>query len=403
MGVDGLDCEFFRQLLLAYSNEDKWIMPVIRNFLTAHFNLIDRYMLREFLLNLIAVLGVLWLIYVATRFARYLAAAAVGNLPADVIFSLLWLNSLGALSILLPIGTFLAVMLSLGRMSSDNELTVIAACGIAGNRIRRNVLLFSGVMALITAYLALLVVPEVLAGRYQMEQKAKVTANTTGLVAGSFKESQRGDWTFYSQGISGNNTYLENVFIEIERDDRPLIFRAERGRFEVDSFSGDKYLILEDGYRYEGGAGDLDFVIAQYATHSLLVEKGGEIQPRERHKSTATAVLWERGLPEDLAEIQWRISTAVMTVILSLIAITLAHAGPRQGRYAGFLPAVLVYIIYSNLLGVSRAWVEKGDIAPWFGAIWVHLIMIAVLFLLFNQAKLRSRWQRRGNAMVNTL
>lgn len=378
-------------------------MPVIRNFLTAHFNLIDRYMLREFLLNLIAVLGVLWLIYVATRFARYLADAAVGNLPADVIFSLLWLNSLGALSILLPIGTFLAVMLSLGRMSSDNELTVIAACGIAGNRIRRNVLLFSGVMALIIGYLALLVVPEVLAGRYQLEQKAKVTANTSGLVAGSFKESQRGDWTFYSQGISGNNTYLKNVFIEIQRNDRPLIFRAERGRFEVDSISGDKYLILEDGYRYEGEAGDLDFVITQYATHSLLVEKGGEIQLRSRHKSTATAVLWERGLPEDLAEIQWRISTAVMTVILSLIAITLAHAGPRQGRYAGFLPAVLVYIIYSNLLGVSRAWVEKGDIAPWLGAIWVHILMIIVLFLLFNQAKLRSRWQRRRNAMVNAL
>lgn len=378
-------------------------MPVIRNFLTAHFNLIDRYMLREFVLNLIAVLGVLWLIYVATRFARYLADAAVGNLPAEVIFSLLWLNSIGALSILLPIGTFLAVMLSLGRMSSDNELTVIAACGIAGNRIRRNVLLFSSVMALIIGYLALLVVPEVLAGRYQLEQKAKVTANTTGLVAGSFKESQRGDWTFYSQGISGNNTYLENVFIEIERDDRPLIFRAERGHFEVDSVSGDKYLILEDGYRYEGEAGDLDFVITQYASHSLLVEKGGEMQPRSRHKSTATAVLWERGLPEDLAEIQWRISTAVMTVILSLIAITLAHAGPRQGRYAGFLPAVLVYIIYSNLLGVSRAWVEKGDIAPWFGAIWVHLLMLAVLLLLFNQVRLKSRWQRRRIAIVNAL
>lgn len=395
MSVDSLDCEFFGQPLLAYSNEDHWIMPVIRNFLHSHLSLIDRYMLREFFQNLLAVLGVLWLIYVATRFARYLADAAVGNLPAEVIFNLLWLNSLGALSILLPIGTFLAVMLTLGRMSSDNELTVIAACGIAGNRIRRNVLIFSGVMAIIVAYLALLVVPDVLSGRYEMEQKAKVTANTSGLVAGSFKESQRGDWTFYSQGISNDKEHLENVFIEIERDDRPLVFRAARGRFEVNSLSGDKYLILEDGYRYEGEAGDLDFVIAQYATHSLLVEKGGQIQPRERHKSTATAVLWQRGLPEDLAEIQWRISTAVMTVILSLIAITLAHAGPRQGRYAGFLPAVLVYIIYSNLLGVSRAWVEKGSIAPWLGGIWVHLLMLLVLFLLLNQLKIRRRWRRR--------
>ena len=368
-------------------------MPALRQLFAAQFSLIDRYMLREFFINLIAVVGVLWLIYVATRFARYLADAAVGNLPADVIFSLLWLNSLGALSVLLPIATFLAVLLGLGRMSADNELTVIAACGIAGNRVRRNVLVFTGLMAIIVGLLALSIVPDVLSGRYQLEQKAKVTANTTGLVAGSFKESQKGDWTFYSQGVSEETGQLQNVFIEIQRQPKPLIFRAERGHFEVDPRSGDKYLILEDGYRYEGDAGDLDFVIAEYASHSLLVEKGGQQQYREKAKATATSVLWERGSNEDLAEIQWRISSAVMTVILGLLAMTLAHPGPRQGRYAGLLPAVLVYIVYSNLLGVTRAWVEKGEIAPWLGLIWVHLLMLLIWWLLSNRLPLQRKWQ----------
>ena len=94
---------------------------------------IDRYMLKEFVINLTAITGVLWLIYISTRFARYLAEAAVGNMPADVIFSLLGFSSLGALSILLPIAAFLGVMLTLGRMSSDNELTVMAACGISNH------------------------------------------------------------------------------------------------------------------------------------------------------------------------------------------------------------------------------------------------------------------------------
>lgn len=368
-------------------------MPALRQLIAAQFSLIDRYMLREFFINLIAVVGVLWLIYVATRFARYLADAAVGNLPADVIFSLLWLNSLGALSVLLPIATFLAVLLGLGRMSADNELTVIAACGIAGNRIRRNVLIFTGFMAMVVAILALVIVPDVLSGRYQLEQKAKVTANTTGLVAGTFKESQSGDWTFYSQGYDEDTGQLQNVFIEIQRQPKPYIFRAETGHFEVDPRSGDKYLILEDGYRYEGDAGDLDFVIAEYASHSLLVEKGGQQQYREKAKATATSVLWQRGSNEDLAEIQWRISSSVMTVILGLLAMTLAHAGPRQGRYAGLLPAVLVYIVYSNLLGVTRAWVEKGEIAPLLGMVWVHLLMLGVWWLLSNRQSLSRKWQ----------
>lgn len=357
--------------------------------ISSWLTIIDRYMLREFVINLVAVTGVLWLIYISTRFARYLADAAVGNMPADVIFSLLGLSSLGALSILLPIGAFLAVMLSLGRMSSDNELTVMSACGISSLRIMRNVLLFAGTVAVIVATLSLAVVPGVLSDRYELQEKAKISANTTGLIAGSFKESEGGDWTFYSQGLSADKQFMENVFIEIEREDKPLIFRSETGHFEIDSQTGDKFLVLEDGYRYEGKAGDQDFTIAQFATHSLLIEKGQEGEVRERHKAMSTSALLERGQPRDVAEVQWRTAAALMTLILCLSAIPLANAGPRQGRYAGFVPAVLIYIIYSNLLGVNRAWVAKGDIPIWLGGIWVHVLMLIVLLLLLNRQTLR--------------
>jgi len=367
-------------------------MPVLRQFFKSYLTVIDRYMLREFILNLLAVTSVLWLIFVATRFARYLAQAAVGNLPGEVIFTLLGYSSLGALSLLLPIAAFLAVMLALGRMSSDNELTVIAACGIPGRRVMRNVALFSGSIAIIVAVLALLVVPDVLTGRYELEQQAKLTADTSGLVAGSFKESRDGKWTFYSEGLNENKDGMNNVFIEIHREGKPLIFRASHGHFEIDSDTGNKYLVLKEGFRYEGKAGDKDFTIAEYGSHSILVEEGQEAQVRERHKAISTKKLWQRGTNKDLAELEWRTSSVIMTVVLGLIAISLANAGPRKGRYAGFFPAILVYIIYSNLLGITRAWVTKGVVAPWFGAIWVHVLMISILVLFLNRHQLRYRW-----------
>lgn len=357
---------------------------------------IDRYMLKEFVINLTAITGVLWLIYISTRFARYLAEAAVGNMPADVIFSLLGFSSLGALSILLPIAAFLGVMLTLGRMSSDNELTVMAACGISRKRIIRNVLIFSGVVAAIVAYLSLTVVPSVLAERYELEQKAKMSANTTGLVAGSFKESRNGDWTFYSEKLSSDKQLMENVFIEIHRKNKPLIFRSDTGHFEVDVDTGDKFLVLNDGYRYEGKAGQQDFTIAEFESHSLLVEKGDDGQVRERHKALPTSVLWQRGGLEDIAEIQWRISAAIMTLVLCISAIPLSNAGPRQGRYAGFVPAVLLYIIYSNLLGVNQAWIEKGSISVGVGMVWVHLMMAMImLFLMYRQKIQRLLTQQK--------
>lgn len=367
-------------------------MPVLRQFIHSFLSVIDRYLLREFALNLLGVTSVLWLIYVATRFARYLAQAAVGNLPSEIIFTLLGYSSLGALSLLLPIGAFLAVMLALGRMNSDNELTVIAACGISSQRIVRNVVLFSGTIAIIVALLSLIIVPNVLSGRYELETRAKMAADTSGLVAGNFKESRKGDWTFYSQGLSDDKQGMENVFIEIHRQDRPMVFRAAKGHFEIDTKTGNKYLILEQGYRYEGQAGDRDFTIAEYDSHSLLIEKGEAKQVGERHKALPSQVLWQRGQHRDIAELQWRFSAAIMTVVLCLFAITLTNAGPRQGRYAGFFPAILIYIIYSNLLGVSRVWVAKGSVAPWLGAIWVHALMIMVLLLLLNRQKICYHW-----------
>ncbi len=373
-------------------------MSVIRQIIHAYFSVIDRYLLREFVLNVMAVISVLWLIYVATRFARYLAQAAVGNLPSEVIFTLLGYSSLGALSLLLPIGAFLAVLLALGRMNSDNELTVIAACGIPDRRVMRNVAIFSISIAVIVALLSLLIVPNVLSGRYELEQKAKMAADTSGLVAGSFKESRDGSWTFYSEGLSHDQQKMESVFIEIHRGDRPLIFRAKQGRFEIDQQTGNKYLILDEGYRYEGRAGDKDFVIAEFETHSLLVEKGEQQQVRERHKSLPTSELWTRGSNKDLAEIQWRVSAAIMTVVLCFFAMRFANTGPRQGRYAGLFPAILLYIVYSNLLGVTRAWVAKGTLSPWLGGVWVHVLMVAVLIALLNQQRLRQRWvQYRQN------
>lgn len=376
-------------------------MLAIRQFLYRYFSILDRYLWREFGLYLLSVTSVLWLIFVATRFARYLAQAAVGNLPSDVIFSLLGYSSLGALSLLLPMGSFLAVMLALGRMNSDNELTVMTTCGVSSHWLIRNVIVFSGTIALIVGVLAFILVPEAMSDRYELQQRAKVAADTSGLVAGTFKESRNGDWTFYSQNLSDDKGDLENIFIEIHRNDRrPLIFRAEKGRFDIDSITGDKYLILEKGYRYEGQAGDQNFTIAQYESHSLLIEKGQEEQVNEHQKALSSKVLWQRGQLRDKAELQWRASAVFMTIILSLIAINLAKVAPRQGRYAGFVPAILIYIIYSNLLGITRAWVSKGIVAPWFGAIWVHLLMILVLLIMFNWPKIRS-YRVRKQAIEN--
>jgi lipopolysaccharide export system permease protein len=362
-------------------------MPTIPSLFRSQFKIIDRYLLREFVFSLLGVLSVLWLIFIATRFARYLSQASVGNLPSEVIFTLLGYSSLGALSILLPMAAFLAVMLALGRMNSDTELAAMSACGVPQSQLIKNVLIFSGSVAVCVGALSLYIIPSVLTESYNIEQRSKMAADTSGLIAGNFKESRDGTWTFYSQSLTDDKQGMENVFIEIHKSEKPMVFRAKQGHFEIDPRNGNKYLVLEDGYRYQGEAGDQDFIIAHFESHNMLIEKGGEQQIRERHKALPTGELWQRGTSGDFAEIQWRFSSVLMTMILCLLAVKIANSGPRKGRYAGFFPAILVYVIYSNLLGVTRSWVSKGSIDPWLGATWVHILMLVFLYILFNRYK----------------
>jgi len=70
--------------------------------------IIYRYLLKEITVTWFAVTLVLFLIYISNRFIRYLAEAAAGTLPTDVVLYLLALKSVSSLPALLPLALYLA-------------------------------------------------------------------------------------------------------------------------------------------------------------------------------------------------------------------------------------------------------------------------------------------------------
>ena len=91
--------------------------------------------------------------------------------------------------------------------------------------------------------------------------------------------------------------------------------------------------------------------------------------------------------PADIAQLQFRASTPLMALVLTLIAVPLSRLRPRQGRYARVGFAIVVYFVYSNLLSAAKVWLEKGDLAPAIGVWWVHLAALALgLYLLVRDA-----------------
>jgi lipopolysaccharide export system permease protein len=82
----------------------------------------------------------------------------------------------------------------------------------------------------------------------------------------------------------------------------------------------------------------------------------------------------------------------VSALILALLAIPMSFVNPRAGRSVNLLFGLLTYMVYSNLLSISQAWVAQGK-AGFFAAWWpVHAAMLLMLLALFAQ-RLSPHWR----------
>jgi lipopolysaccharide export system permease protein len=97
--------------------------------------------------------------------------------------------------------------------------------------------------------------------------------------------------------------------------------------------------------------------------------------------------------PGNSAELQWRISIPIMTVLSSVFAVSLLSRVGRGSRYSQILITVLLYFTYSNLLGVGRTLIRKENVPVIVGIWWVHLLVIAVIVAMEKYPDILRAWR----------
>lgn len=355
--------------------------------------IISRYLKKEVIATLLAVTLVLLLIFLSDRLVRYLSYAASGKIAASLLFQLMGFEIPYYLALLLPLGLFLGVILVYSRLYTDNELRVMHACGMSVRHLMRITTSLALLIALITALLMFWINP------YLASEKAKLLARQTGavnlintLVPGSFRVTEQGDKVFYVKTLSRNRKVAENLFvaqqIKPKSDDegaRWMVISAGQGYQEKNRALKGRFIVAENGYRYEGIPGQQDYKITRFDKYALRLPE--EVMTSKRQVLEAIPsynLLRQYNNPQYAAEFQWRFAIPLSTLVLALLAIPLSEVKPRQGRYAILLPAILVYVIYVNLLFVARNLVEQKFISLDLGMWWVHGVMLMLLgFILF--------------------
>jgi lipopolysaccharide export system permease protein len=350
--------------------------------------IINRYLFREILAPMLAILAVLVSIFASYLAATYLVDAAVGNLPLGAVVLLVAIKIGISLEILLPVTLLLSVVIAFGRLYKDSEMTAMASCGVGTGQTLRPVLYLAAAVAAVSACASLFIRPVAYNQVYLMKDLAKKEMNIGLMEGGHFYELQSGDMLFFAESVHQNPDWAEKVFIRTEAGDEIKLIRAEQVRQGFDKASGRRFLIFNRGHMVEFGAREVGGKITNFEIANYFLDPPPNSLSKYRRKAAPTVGLLRSEKLEDIAELQWRLTTPLSTLLLALIGVPLSRTNPRKGKYARVGLAVVVFAIYYNLFVVAKTWVEKGQVPPFPGIWWVPaLLAVLLLVLLWRHAK----------------
>lgn len=335
---------------------------------------LDKMVASDLLRTLLAVWSVIVVIIVSRQFIRILDKAVEGQVSNHTLLTVLGLKTVIASATFLPAALFMAVLMVLGRMYRDQEMSAVASAGGGSGIIYRAVFLLVFPLSIVSAGLSLYVSPWAEAMMDQIMHQDKESADLRGIAAGKFSEYSHGDLVFYVEKIDADKK-MQQVFVQHRQGSRLAIINAESGRLE--DLPDGRYVILENGERVQGQPGALSYTLEQFGEYAVRVDSK-ESSVNFGKAAVASDILMRSEQITDIAELQRRFSIPVGVMLLTFIAVPLAQMSPRGGVYGNMLVGFLIYFSYGNLIRVSQSWVMNQTIPPWLGAVGVNMLLLVI-------------------------
>jgi lipopolysaccharide export system permease protein len=349
--------------------------------------IIDRYIIREIVKPTVAICSALIFIYGCFMGTRYLSDAVSGQIPGSIVIILILLRISISLEVLLPTTLYLSVIIAMGRLYKDSEMTALSACGVSTSRVLRPVFLISLVIAVIVSSLSLYIRPWAYDQFFRIKGQAKANFDLTRMKSGTFYEIENGRRVIFADEVDQSQIKVSKVFIRTQRDDDKLqVIQASRASQHTDPVTGKQILVFTDGYLHE---------FSRFGTISQTIEfekSAMSLEPRENEqqeykiKATATGLLARSDNNEEIAEFQWRLSTPLATILLALLGVPLSRSSPRRGKYAKVMTAVLIIFVYHNLGAVAKKMVIQGFLGTMPGIWWVQILLTGLLLILLRHS-----------------
>jgi len=354
-----------------------------------------RSLIREFSLIAMAVVGVLLAIILTRLLILMLGKAALGDVLPEAVLGLIAFGVLTYLPVLLGIAVFIAVLLALTRSYRDSEMTVWFTSGLSIASWVRPVMQFAIPIAVICGVLSLWLSPWSLAQSAEYQRLLESRDEVSSVTPGVFRESRNSERVFFVDKLSERDDVVNNIFVQSTQNNRMGVMVAQKGFIET-AANGDRFIVLLNGRRYEGTPGTLDYRTVDFERYAIRIEPKEAARKAPPAKAMSIMELVDGAKPDQIAELHWRVALPLAVIIMGLFAIPLAFVNPRSGRSWNLIFAVLVYVLYNNLLSIFQVWTAHERIPTWLGLWPVHFGMILLIVIMFYRRLYGFRWIARA-------
>lgn len=359
--------------------------------------LVQRAVFREIVSG--AVLGTLLFTFVLflQRTGQLFEPLVRGSASPRTAGQLLLLVLPSVLPFTVPVGTLAGILIALGRMGSDGEVTALRAAGIPSFRLATAVAAFAGIATAVTAAASLWLGPWSVRQTYRLLNRLAAAEVSAEIQPRVFQEQFPDTILYVADVVSGPVVRWRKIFLADLRPpserssgprevgEGPRITVAREALAFSDVAHNRVQLSMLDGSTHEPGPTPAEYFHSSFprGEQVLQVRPPGEQRARPfRETDTGPLLRLARESVEARLELHQRLALPAACLVLSLAGIPLGLSMRRAGKSAAAALAVLVAFLYYlgliSLIGLAR----QGSL-PAGPAVWTPNTVLAAGGLLW--------------------
>ncbi|HEY4744843.1 MAG TPA: LPS export ABC transporter permease LptF [Desulfuromonadaceae bacterium] len=355
------------------------------------------YIIREISSLFLLGMAVFTLVMLLGRLLKLTDLVVTRGVPLSVIGRMIMYLMPSLLVFTIPMAFLLAVLLAFGRLSADNEITVMKAGGISLVQLMPPVLVCSLVAVLLTLAASNRGVPWGNSA-FKLLSFEVLRQNVAATIREKVFWDDIPGIVIYTDHYDEERHILKGVLIHDGRDPkRPLTIFAGSGTLGCTPDQRSICLVLQNGSIHSTGGGG-DYRMARFGEYVMTMANPGQngaIGRTEqdmgidelRRQIAAPGVAPAQRLKMQ-AELHSRYAFPVAALVFAVVAMPLGIQNRRSGKSAGFSASIAILLAYYVLLSLLRTLAEKGTLPPGL-AMWLpNLIFLAIGWWLLRMASL---------------